>query len=142
MNKSRIAHSLVAVVLGSVLVSSSAFANNILSGNTPSSQGTAQKVNQPLKKSEEKVVKRLPNAGNSVNDTQITTAVKDKLRLQKNLNINDILVKTDKGIVYIAGFVKSQAQKTKVVALAKSVKGIKSVRYSLVVVKNTVVVKK
>ncbi|MDC9589872.1 BON domain-containing protein [Xenorhabdus sp. XENO-10] len=135
MNKSRIAHSLVAVVLGSVLVSSSAFANNLFSGNTQSSQGTAKKIDKPLNNSGAKVTSPVQNAGNSFNDTKITTAVKDKLRLQKNINISDILVKTEKGIVYIAGFVKSQPQKTRVVALVKSVKGVKSVRYALVVKK-------
>ncbi|SFN39465.1 BON domain-containing protein [Xenorhabdus japonica] len=135
MNKSRIAHSLVAVVLGSVLVSSSAFANNIFSGNTQSSQETAKKIDKPLNNSEVKVTSPVQNAGNTSNDTTITTAVKGKLQLQKDININDISVKTEKGIVYIAGFVKSQPQKTKIVALVKSVKGVKSVQYALVVVK-------
>ncbi|OTA18236.1 Osmotically inducible protein Y [Xenorhabdus vietnamensis] len=151
MNKSQFAHSLVAVVLGSVLVSGSAFANNIFSGKTQSSQGaeqkaaqgagqkaaqgTEQKVDWLLKKSEKKVTKPSQNAGSSIKDIKITTEVKGKLQLQKNINTDDILVKTEKGIVYIAGFVKNSSQKMKIVALAKSVKGVKSVRHALVIKK-------
>ena len=60
-------------------------------------------------------------------DTWITTKVKAELATTKGISSNDISVTTKNGVVTLSGVVNSKAQVQKSVAVAKGIKGFKSV---------------
>lgn len=62
-----------------------------------------------------------------VDDGWITTKVKSKLAVAKNVEATDISVETKEGVVTLTGAVPSAAVKSHVVQEARSVKGVKSV---------------
>jgi hyperosmotically inducible protein len=62
-----------------------------------------------------------------VDDGWITTKVKSKLAVAKNVKATDITVETKDGVVTLTGAVPSASVKSHVVREAKSVKGVKSV---------------
>jgi len=66
--------------------------------------------------------------GEYVDDTIITTKVKAAILNEPNLKSAEINVETFKGTVQLSGFVSSRAAETKAVELARSVKGVKSVK--------------
>jgi len=66
--------------------------------------------------------------GEYVDDTLITTKVKAAIFNEPSLKSSEINVETFKGAVQLAGFVKYQADITKAVEIARSVKGVKSVK--------------
>lgn len=65
-----------------------------------------------------------------VDDGWITTKVKSKLAVAKNVKATDISVETKDGVVTLTGAVPSAAVKSHVVREARSVKGVKSVNAS------------
>ena len=67
-------------------------------------------------------------AGEYVDDTVITTKVKAAIFNEPSLKSSEINVETFKGAVQLSGFVKSQADISKAAAVARSVKGVKSVK--------------
>ena len=71
--------------------------------------------------------------GSYVDDAGITTAVKAKFAEDKTVAATAISVETMKGTVQLSGFAKSQAEKDRAAALAKSVKGVHTVKNSIVV---------
>ena len=66
--------------------------------------------------------------GEYVDDTWITTKVKAEILKEPTLKILEINVETFKGVVQLSGFVNSQDDINRAVAVARGVKGVKSVK--------------
>ena len=75
------------------------------------------------------------SAGEYVDDSVITTKVKSLLAGDDFLKSFQIGVETYKGVVQLSGFVDSQRAVDKAVQIARSVKGVSSVKNSLVIKK-------
>ncbi|HEY3987600.1 molecular chaperone OsmY [Cedecea sp.] len=117
MTTTKISKTLLAVVLGSVLASSSALAEESLLNKTESTADSAGK----------KIDSSMNKVGNFMDDSGITAKVKAALVDDKNIKSTDISVKTEKKVVTLSGFVESQAQAEQAVATAKKVEGVSSV---------------
>lgn len=79
------------------------------------------------------VARNQQTVGSYVDDAAITTAVKAKFAEDKNVAATSISVETLKGTVQLSGFAKNQTEKDRAEALARHVKGVTSVRNSIVV---------
>ena len=66
--------------------------------------------------------------GEYFDDTVITTKVKAAVFGEPSLKSAEINVETFKGVVQLSGFVSSRADISKAVAVARSVKGVESVK--------------
>lgn len=66
--------------------------------------------------------------GKYIDDTVITTKVKAEIFNEPTLKSRELNVETFKGTVQLSGFVSSQADINKAVEVARSVKGVKSVK--------------
>ena len=66
--------------------------------------------------------------GEYVDDSVITTKVKAAVLNEPSLKSAEINVETFKGVVQLSGFVNSQADINKAVEVARSVKGVTSVK--------------
>ena len=66
--------------------------------------------------------------GEYVDDTVITTKVKAAIFNEPTLKVNEINVETFKGVVQLSGFVSSKAAEVKAVEVARTVRGVKSVK--------------
>ena len=73
------------------------------------------------------------STGEYVDDSVITTKVKSLLAVDDFLKSFRISVETYKGIVQLSGFVGSQKAVDKAGEIARSVKGVKSVKNDLIV---------
>ncbi len=73
------------------------------------------------------------STGEFVDDSVITTKVKSLLAADDFLKSFKISVETFKNTVQLSGFVGSQEDVAKAVEIARSVKGVKSVRNDLIV---------
>ena len=73
------------------------------------------------------------STGEYVDDSVITTKVKSLLAKDDFLKSFQISVETFKGTVQLSGFVNSQQAVDKAVQIAGSVKGVRSVKNSLIV---------
>ena len=71
--------------------------------------------------------------GEYVDDSVITAKVKAAIFAEDSLKSNEITVETFKGIVQLSGFVSSQAAINKAVAVARTVKGVVSVKNDMLV---------
>jgi hyperosmotically inducible protein len=67
-------------------------------------------------------------AGAYIDDSWITTKVKSEILGEPSLKVTQINVETYKGVVQLSGFVDSPASIDKAVAIARSVKGVSSVK--------------
>ena len=67
-----------------------------------------------------------------IDDSAITTKVKSALLAEKDVNSFDIKVKTFEGTVQLSGFVDSQWQIDKAVAVASAVNGVRKVTNDLI----------
>lgn len=117
MNKTKIAKTLMAVMVGSALLSGSALADESLSQKT---QNTADSAGPKIDSSMKKV-------DGFMDDSAITAKAKAALVDDETIKSTDISVETQKGVVTLSGFVSSQDQAEKAVALVKKVEGVKSV---------------
>lgn len=109
MKNSKFAYSMMAVVLGTALMSGSA-----LAATTTDSAGA--KIDSSMKK-----------VDNYMGDSAITAKVKSALVDDKAIKSTDISVTTTSGVVTLSGFVASQAEAEQAVAAATKVEGVKSV---------------
>jgi len=109
MKNSKFAYSMMAVVLGTALMSGSA-----LAASTTDSAGA--KIDSSMKK-----------VDNYMGDSAITAKVKSALVDDKAIKSTDISVTTNSGVVTLSGFVASQAEAEQAVAAATKVEGVKSV---------------
>ncbi len=100
---------MMAVVLGTALMSGSAFA-----ATTTDSAGA--KIDSSMKK-----------VDNYMGDSATTAKVKSALIDEKAIKSSDISVKTEHGVVTLSGFVGSQKEAEQAVAVATKVEGVKSV---------------
>jgi osmotically-inducible protein OsmY len=66
--------------------------------------------------------------GEYLDDTVITTKVKAAVFSEPSLKSAEINVETFKGVVQLSGFVSSRADINKAVEVARSVKGVESVK--------------
>ncbi len=73
------------------------------------------------------------STGEYVDDTVITAKVKAKIFEDPMLKVLQINVETFKGEVQLSGFVNSAAASARAVEVARSVKGVKSVKNSIIV---------
>ncbi|MGD2030774.1 MAG: BON domain-containing protein [Desulfobacterales bacterium] len=73
------------------------------------------------------------STGEYVDDSVITTKVKSLLAVDDFLKSFQISVETFKGTVQLSGFVSSQKAVDKAGEIARSVKGVKSVKNDLIV---------
>ena len=73
------------------------------------------------------------SAGDYVDDSVITTKVKSLLAADDFLKSFQISVESFKGTVQLSGFVNSQKAVDKAVEIARSVKGVKSIKNDLIV---------
>lgn len=71
------------------------------------------------------------SAGSYVDDSWITTKVKSAILEDPSLKVAQINVETYKGVVQLSGFVDSAESRDKAVALARSVKGVSSVKNAM-----------
>lgn len=74
-------------------------------------------------------------AGQSVDDTVITSEVKAKLGNEKLVNTTRVSVKTERGVVYLTGAVATADDRAKAVSITKNVKGVHDVVDHLAIVK-------
>ena len=71
--------------------------------------------------------------GTEIDDTAITTKVKTALLADDYVKGLDIKVETRKGVVQLSGYVDSQEQIDKAVAITKGIKGVKNVDNKMMV---------
>ena len=72
--------------------------------------------------------------GTKVSDASVTSSVKTRLIKDSGVKAGDINVDTYDGVVTLHGHVPNSGVKTRAVKLAKSVKGVKSVRSKLKII--------
>lgn len=111
--KTTIAKTLMAVLVGSVLAGGSAMAEQSM---TNAADSAGSKVDSSMKK-----------VGNYMDDSGVTAKVKAALVDDDAIKSTDISVKTNNGVVTLSGFVATQDQAEKAVAVTKSIEGVKSV---------------
>ena len=68
------------------------------------------------------------STGEYIDDSYITTKVKAAILNERMLKSAEINVETFKGIVQLSGFVNSRSDISRAVEVARSVKGVKSVK--------------
>jgi len=115
--KLKISKTLLAVMMGSALVCGSAMAETTATDKAQSTANTAG----------EKIYNSMNKVGNFMDDSSITAKVKAALVDADDIKSTDISVETEKNVVTLSGFVESQAQAEKAVAVAKKVEGVTSV---------------
>ncbi|CCV44260.1 molecular chaperone OsmY [Yersinia enterocolitica] len=117
MTNTKFARSMMAIVLGTALVSGSVFAEETLLNKTDNAVDSAgAKLDSSMKK-----------VDNYMGDSAATAKVKSALLEEKTLKSTDISVETNHGVVTLTGFVTSQAEAETAVDIAKNVEGVKSV---------------
>ena len=112
--KLKISKTLLAVMMGSALVCGSAMAETTATDKAQSTANTAG----------EKIDNSMNKVGNFMDDSSITAKVKAALVDADDIKSTDISVETEKNVVTLSGFVESQAQAEKAVAVAKKVEGV------------------
>ena len=75
------------------------------------------------------------STGEYVDDSVITTKVKAQIFNDPILKVLQITVETFKGEVQLSGFVNSAAASERAVKVARSVKGVQSIKNSLIIKK-------
>jgi osmotically-inducible protein OsmY len=63
-----------------------------------------------------------------VDDGWITTKIKSEFAVDKTVSATNIRVNTDNGVVHLSGAAKNQDEANRAIQIARSVKGVKSVR--------------
>lgn len=117
MIKTKIAKTLIAALAGSALMSGAALADESM---TQKAQATADSAGAKIDSSMKKV-------GGYMDDSGITAKAKAALVDDEAIKSTDISVNTHQGVVTLSGFVTSQDQAEKAVAVVQKVEGVKSV---------------
>lgn len=73
------------------------------------------------------------STGEYIDDSSITASVKAAIYNDPMLKVGQISVESHKGVVQLSGFVDSRQAAARAVELARSVKGVTSVKNSLIV---------
>ncbi|PVF33208.1 molecular chaperone OsmY [Yersinia pestis] len=117
MKSTQFSRSVMAVVLGSALISGSVLAEDTLLNKAASTvDSTGAKIDSSMKK-----------VDNYMSDSAVTAKVKSALLEEKSLKSTDISVETSNGVVTLSGFLNSQAEIETAVEIAGNVEGVKSV---------------
>ncbi len=116
MTKMKMGKTLLAVILGSAVMSGSAMAES----NAASDAG--QKIDSSMNK-----------VGGFMDDSTITAKVKAALVDHDAIKSTDISVKTDNKVVTLSGTVDNQSQSDQATSLAKGVEGVSSVDNKLTI---------
>ncbi|MFA3759539.1 molecular chaperone OsmY [Yersinia sp. 2544 StPb PI] len=117
MTNTKFARSMMAIVLGTALMSGSVFAEDTMLNKTNNVvDSTGAKLDSSMKK-----------VDNYMGDSAATAKVKSALLEEKSLKSTDISVETNHGVVTLTGFVTSQAEAETAVEIAGNVEGVKSV---------------
>lgn len=117
MTNTKFARSMIAVVLGTALMSGSVFAEETMLNKTNNVvDSTGAKLDSSMKK-----------VDNYMGDSAATAKVKSALLEEKSLKSTDISVETNHGVVTLTGFVTSPAEAETAVEIAGNVEGVKSV---------------
>lgn len=116
MTKMKMGKTLLAVILGSAVMSGSAMAES----NVASDAG--QKIDSSMNK-----------VGGFMDDSTITAKVKAALVDHDAIKSTDISVKTDNKVVTLSGTVDNQSQSDQATSLAKGVEGVSSVDNKLTI---------
>ena len=124
MTRLKDAGTLLALFLGSAMISASAYAENPPAN---SAQSVATSAGQAVDSSLNKV-------GDFMDDSTITARVKAALIDDKNIRSSDISVKTENKVVTLSGSVDGAGQKDLAVNAAKTVKAVTTVNDQLNVV--------
>lgn len=122
MKKTIFARSMMAVVLGSVLLSGTTMADT--TSLMDKAQGAVDSAGSKIDSSVKKV-------DNYMSDSAITTKVKAALSQDKDIKSGLIHVTTRKGVVKLDGSVTTKEQSDKAIELAKGVDGVKDVHNNL-----------
>ena len=69
--------------------------------------------------------------GDFLGDTRTTTRVKSAIYSEPELKVMSIHVSTEDGVVTLSGTVKTKAERTKAVQVARKVEGVKQVKNDL-----------
>ena len=117
MNKTKIAKTLMAAMIGSALISGSALADESMS----------QKASQTADSAGSKIDSSMKKVDGYMDDSGITAKAKAALVDDDAIKSTDISVKTHSGFVTLSGFVTSQDQAEKAVAVVQKIEGVKSV---------------
>ncbi|MGC0994425.1 molecular chaperone OsmY [Pantoea agglomerans] len=117
MNKTKIAKTLMAAMIGSALISGSALADESMS----------QKASQTADSAGSKIDSSMKKVDGYMDDSGITAKAKAALVDDDAIKSTDISVKTHSGVVTLSGFVASQDQAEKAVAVVQKIEGVKSV---------------
>ncbi|MFV9669954.1 molecular chaperone OsmY [Pantoea sp. ARC607] len=117
MNKTKIAKTLMAAMIGSALISGSALADESMS----------QKASQTADSAGSKIDSSMKKVDGFMDDSAITAKAKAALVDDDAIKSTDISVKTHQGVVTLSGFVTSQEQAEKAVAVVQKIEGVKSV---------------
>ncbi len=95
--------------------------------------GAGSVAAQSMKKDEAKTLDAKNEAAHVyVDDSVITSKVKAAVLNEPSLKSAEINVETSKGRVQLSGFVRSKADINKAVSVAKTVKGVKSVKNDMI----------
>ncbi|MCZ4060212.1 molecular chaperone OsmY [Pantoea sp. LMR881] len=117
MNKSNIAKTLIAAMVGSALLSGGALAEETMT----------QKAKQAADSTGQKIDSSMDKVGAYMDDSNVTAKAKAALVDDEAIKSTDISVETKQGVVTLSGFVTSQDQAEKAVAVVEKVEGVKSV---------------
>ncbi|MGL4726521.1 MAG: molecular chaperone OsmY [Scandinavium sp.] len=116
MTSQNMSKTLLAVMLGTALMSGSALAESTMDKTQSAADSAGQKIDSSMNK-----------VGGFMDDSSITAKVKAALVDHDSIKSTDISVKTDDKVVTLSGFVESQAQAEQAVSVAKGVEGVASV---------------
>lgn len=117
MTKTTISKTLLAVALGSSLISASAFAQ----------QTTTHEPESGIESIGKKIDSSMGQVGDFMDDSAITAKVKAGLIDQKSIKSTDITVNTENKVVTLSGFVRNQNEAELAVITAGNVEGVSSV---------------
>lgn len=109
MHTTKITKTLMAAMIGTALLSGSAFAE----------ESASQKASQTADSAGSKIDSSMKSVGGFMDDSAVTAKAKAALVDDDSIKSTDISVKTHKGVVTLSGFVTSQDQAEKAVAVVK-----------------------
>ena len=108
--------------------------SNVILAALGFSVSSALMAQQPVSGEPQSEAQTAPTTiGTEIDDTAITTKVKTALLADDYVKGLDIKVETRKGVVQLSGYVDSQAQIDKAVAITKGIKGVKNVDNKMMV---------
>lgn len=116
MTSHKMSKTLLAIMLGTAMMSGSALAESAMDKTQSTAESAGQKVDSSMSK-----------VGGFMDDSSITAKVKAALVDHDSIKSTDISVKTDNKVVTLSGFVESQTQAEEAVKVAKGVEGVASV---------------